>query len=48
MEYVTRIHLKTGGEEGAVHRGKLIQFCLHNTEKQYLAIGWSCPEEKSI
>lgn len=38
---VTRIHLKTGGKEGAVDRKKLIEFCLHNQDEQYVVIGWS-------
>lgn len=37
MEYVTRINLKTA----TVHRNELIDFCL-KSEKQFLAIGWSC------
>jgi hypothetical protein len=36
VERVTRIHLKTSGES----RKELIDFCL-NSEKQYVAIGWS-------
>lgn len=36
MNYVTRIHLKTSGE----NRSHLIDYCLHST-KQCLAIGWS-------
>lgn len=37
MDYVTRINLKTACED----RKKLLDFCLNNPEKQYLAIGWS-------
>lgn len=37
MEYVTRINLKTA----TAHRNELIDFCL-KSEKQFLAIGWSC------
>ena len=36
MKHVTRINLKTSGED----RKKLIDFCL-NSAQQYLAIGWS-------
>jgi len=38
MDYVTRVNLKTASE---VSRPELINFCLRNTNKQYLAIGWS-------
>lgn len=39
---VMRIHLKTGGAEGAVDREKLMDFCLFSSEKQYVVVGWSC------
>ncbi len=39
---VVRIHLKTGGSEGTVDREKLINYCLHNKDSQYVVIGWSC------
>lgn len=39
---VVRIHLKTGGEEGAVDREKLLDFCLHRKESQCVVVGWSC------
>lgn len=42
---VVRIHLKTGGEEGVVDRERLIDFCLHNEESQFVVIGWSCAYE---
>ena len=37
MNYVTRIHLKTGKTDV---REKLVDFCLKG-ERQYIAIGWS-------
>lgn len=37
MDYVTRIHLKTGSTK---NRKELIDFCLRNSN-QYVAIGWS-------
>lgn len=47
MEYVTRIHLKTGGNDGNVDRKQLIRFCLHNPEEQFIVIGWSCVYESA-
>ncbi len=38
MEYIRRINLKTDCED----RRELIDFCLANDTKQYVAIGWSC------
>ncbi len=35
---VVRIHLKTDTD----NREELIEFCLHNEETQFVAIGWSC------
>lgn len=43
--HVVRIHLKTGGQEGVVDREKLMDFCLHNKDSQYVVIGWSCAHE---
>ena len=43
MEYVARIHLKTGESEEAANknRAKVIDYCLSNKDNQYLVIGWS-------
>lgn len=38
---VVRIHLKTDSSS----REKLLDFCLHNPQSQYLAVGWSCVYE---
>ena len=42
---VVRIHLKTGGTEGAVNRENLMDFCLRNQAAQYVVVGWSCAYE---
>lgn len=42
VDYVYRINLKTGGSEAMDRiRPGLINFCLENPHKQYVAIGWS-------
>lgn len=48
MNCVYRINLKTGGSEKNKVRDKLIDFCLHNPQKQFLAIGWYYVYEKDF
>ena len=49
-EFVARVHLNSDVQDKDFGRQKLIDFCLSNPQKQYLAIGWSCahPNDRDI